>query len=439
MKNRTIWLFSSITLSLLATSPCWAEIPTPNSGNSEPDSQSAPRPELNPLPPMVLTAPEKKVEKENGKYKLNADAPVVKDDDPSCICHEASREYNLGHYEKAAELYSRYVKQLEVSEGPNGLDVGTMLQNVGDCYDHLSRYDEAMTAYSRGLNILKERKAQNPGDYARLLTCVGGHYCDLKKFDQSIATIKEAITVLEPVPSEGKHLAHSIYMLAYTYAEMGQTDKAQSNYQKALDLREKLKIKDQETAAIMAELGKISDRSKDYPKALSLLEPRLTIVKGLFKPNTSQMVDAIMDLGNAYKDSGNPNKQLDLYQQYASEAKTASCANDPIAFTVYREAADALLDKGRFAEADQYYEQILSVEKDGKYYANDLDGYAVTLFKTGQYDKAEVICKRIITVIASEKIVDHQKLGSAYKNYAKLLRVTNREKQAEEVERLAHN
>jgi tetratricopeptide (TPR) repeat protein len=386
-----------------------------------------------------MPAPENKSEEGKSKFQLNADAPALKDDDPNCVCHEARREYDLGHWQKSLDLYQKYVVQLEKEEGPKGFDVGSMLQNIGNCDHELSRESEAEAAYTRAVNILRETKVQHPGDYGEALTCLGGHYRDQDNDEKAIATVTEGINVLEPIPSEGRRLSHSLYCLGYIHVKMKAPQKALPLYERALSIREKLNVRDEETAKIMTALGKIYAENKAFAKAESLFEQRMAIIKSIFKPNTSQMAEATHDLAFIYKTENKNDKEIAAYEQYFADAKAASCADDPIALGVYREAGDRLLDQNQYVKAAPYYDQILSTEKDGKNYATDLDNYAVILFKTAQYDKAEAICKKIIVVITADRNIDHIKLKSAYQNYAKLLRVTNREKQAEELDRLARN
>lgn len=184
------------------------------------------------------------------------------------ICNNYARyEQIRGDFSRSLEWMLQTEKYFEMCDMPERLPI--VYENIGSIYLILKKYDTAIEYFHRALNLLSDRDERfgvfeyfaevyinlrdykKADDYAkkaykyyksqnmisRLVFCSATMACiklGCKQYNNAIKYAKEAITLATEYKFGMEHFK-SLVVIAQSYWEMGEIDKAREHYERALE------------------------------------------------------------------------------------------------------------------------------------------------------------------------------------------------------------
>ena len=166
--------------------------------------------------------------------------------------------FSYGDYERALKAFQQVV-QLEP-------DNSSGYNNIGSAYVHLGKYEDSLGAFRKSLEL-----REDPDTYSSLATSL----FFLKRYSEALPLFEKAV---EMRPTDEVLMGN----LGDAYRWAGQQDKANSTYQKAIELCSKELQVNPRSSDILGEMALYSAKSGDLGKASELLKRAKTIAPGAF-------------------------------------------------------------------------------------------------------------------------------------------------------------
>jgi tetratricopeptide (TPR) repeat protein len=360
--------------------------------------------------------------------------------DASCLCHDAKREFEAGHYEEAKRLYERYVAKLQETQGPKGYDVARMIQMIGACYRHLDKYKEAVEQYNRSLAILESTRPDDDPEIASTLSGLANVYSDQHLYGDAIKYAERALRVLDTAKASACALSHSLFTLAFALQEAGQDNKAEEVYWRAIKLcRPDPSLRDKELANMLANLSHIYMRREQFEKAEPLLLENLSVAKTLVKTQPDIVQTTALELTSCYDHENKAQAADSLYEHLIPEVAEQAGKDSKAVALLAHDAANHLIDQARFSQAIPYCKEAVRIRTTAVApgSARDLiialNNLALCYFRCNRFAEAEPVCKQTLDVLTQQPPENKTELQSAYNNYAKVLRKLGKDKEADEL------
>ncbi|OUL17468.1 hypothetical protein BV375_35765 [Nostoc sp. 106C] len=179
----------------------------------------------------------------------------------------------------------------------------------------------------------------------------------LKAEQQALAVVREnrdRLTTENPLKLEvGK-----LQQIASYYNDLGQTEKAITNYREALAIQRQLGDNPAEEAMILQLLAGIYETRSEYSQALESAQQALAIVRQQLK-NPAQEARLMPLLGIIYSDLGKFATAVQQYEQGLAIAKHIGDANMESAFL--GNLGDIYAQQGQYLRALEYRQQALAI------------------------------------------------------------------------------
>ncbi len=267
----------------------------------------------------------------------------------------AIEKWDKGEYPPTEQLFSRALEIWKTVLGTNSEHVATGLYNLANLYYVQGRYDEAVQLYKRSLSVAK--KHPEPSLLVNILHWLAETYFANREYNKAHQIYKKVIAITEEVSgSNSPELATAIMDLGFSYYYVGKYNKSEPYYLHALSIRE--------TA-----IGIDSIEVADTCQSLAILYDN---AEGL---NT--------DAEPYYR------RTLSIYEN------TYGNAHKITAEAAYR-LADHLAHRGKFDEADIFYNKWISIIEHIPNIAADeigwmISGYEKYLKKIGREKEAEAL------------------------------------------------
>ncbi|HRI61079.1 MAG TPA: CHAT domain-containing protein [Saprospiraceae bacterium] len=144
------------------------------------------------------------------------------------------------------------------------------LIEAGDCFRDLGQYEKAAMIYETVYPYVVKQ-----GD-PRSIAVNRGQLATLrmrqKRYSEALKLYEDVKLIFEQQPHEPSSLATAWYQIGMTHQEMGNYDAAEKSYYEALTIRIRYKNRDEETAAILNQLGILYDITYRFEDAVRVFK-----------------------------------------------------------------------------------------------------------------------------------------------------------------------
>lgn len=177
-----------------------------------------------------------KVEKKKGDYQ-SLYAKVYR--------NEADNYFALGLYNLAVESNHKALAQVKENNTEHNLLRSSIFANLNDLYYKIGKQDSSLYYLNKEKENLKLLDPnQNFSEVAFAYVGIGEHYTREKKVDSAEYYLNKSIYIYSK--NNNLHSFHSYFALGDLYFQEKDYSKALENYQKALEILKKIKVKDSE-------------------------------------------------------------------------------------------------------------------------------------------------------------------------------------------------
>ena len=279
--------------------------------------------------------------------------------------HDLAVAYmHAGRASNAVPLLEKNYRLLKETPrlGPGHLLTVSDMDVLASAYEAVGRRDEALHLLEEELTLLQ--KNQGPADPATIWTMLhlGTAYSEAGRLTNSIQLREQALTLCEAkLGLDHRTTLFALNDLATIYQETGRVDDALRLFEKELALCQKnLGPEDPSTLTAMhnvagayRELGQLTNSIQLFEKELKLCQSKL----GLDHRTT---LAAMNGLAASYVSAGRVDDALPLQEQCVKLGKDKLGVADPDTRNMAENLAETCKMKGRFAEAQQALDVVLT-------------------------------------------------------------------------------
>jgi tetratricopeptide (TPR) repeat protein len=256
------------------------------------------------------------------------------------------------------------------------------------------------------------------------------------EFIEASEVLEAAATEAEKFGEADPRLSRSLVSKGMCFLDFGNYEGAESDFKKALHLREKTAGKQSlDVAEVDNDLGTLKQRVELYDPAQNYFQNALDIVDKAANVSPPVVAQTLDNLGKNYNLKGEGERAEPLLKRAMAVAmlsgsqegaKTLITANPDVA-EVETNLAYAYMLMGNFVDAKRLYEKALSTDTtalggDHPFIAQILDGIGTVLTKTNQPQAAEPY-KRKAQEIREKTLGKNQQIASLPLSYDVLTRV----------------
>ena len=262
--------------------------------------------------------------------------------------------YQAGKYAEATEVAKRALALAERQFGPEHLDIGTPLNNLGALYWAQGRYAEVEPLYKRSLAIREAALGADHPDVGQSLNNLAGLYWAQGRYAEAEPLYKRSLAIREAaLGPDHPDVGGTLNNLAGLYDRQGRTAEAEPLYKRALAIRETALGPNHPDVGVtlnnLAELYRAQGRTAEaeplYKRSLSIREMALG-------PDHPDVGVTLNNLGLLYVGQSRYTEAEPLYKRALAIRETALGADHPeVGFTL-NNLAELYRTEGRYAEAE---------------------------------------------------------------------------------------
>jgi CHAT domain-containing protein/Tfp pilus assembly protein PilF len=259
----------------------------------------------------------------------------------------------------AAEEYHQRCLVIKQKLAPDSLVLAMTLNNLAVMARDRGEPAVAEELLRRALAI-KEKVAPQSATTAGTLNNLGVQARERGDPDAAEAYHRRALALDEKLAPEGLEVAASLDNLGDVAADRGDLRAAEEQYRRALAIREKLAPGSLAVAITLVNLGQIAAKRADWSAAEGHHRRALEI-RAALAPGSQDEAESLHALAQVYRDTGRPSLAVDflsravdaLEKQTSRLGGSAASRSDFAAkyAAYYRECIEALVERGRAAEA----------------------------------------------------------------------------------------
>ena len=213
-----------------------------------------------------------------------------------------------GNYDKAISYYK---KSLKIKE-----ETGSTLNNIGLIYQGQGNYDEAFSYFKRSLKLFE--KTGHKYGIASALNNIGMVFDDKGNADKALNYHKKSLKVREEI-GDKIGIAGSLTNIGVIYDEKGNYEEGLNYYKKSLKIYKEIDHKRGMTVSLN-NIGQIYKDQDNFKEAIIYLLDALSISKEINALHYVEHQSKV--LYGVYKELGNTDKALELYELYISTKDT---------------------------------------------------------------------------------------------------------------------
>tara|TARA_Y100000589_G_scaffold240641_1_gene228186 strand:- start:4 stop:2763 length:2760 start_codon:yes stop_codon:yes gene_type:complete len=254
----------------------------------------------------------------------------------------------------------------------------------------ISEFDNSDKKIESYKKVLENFSEYQRADLLNLLTSIGIVYGLLGEYDLAINLINEVIKTAEKFYDELKlEIAYYYSELGHIYYQVGDYAKAETSYEKSVDINVVELGFHEDTATGINNLGSMYLDQGQYEKATEYLERALLMRKELNPLDKTYWISTLSNLGRAYAelnyyyfgDYGKSSNYLKKSKKYILKAyklaKNLLSENNPLFLTTINNLGGYYLDIGNNRKAIKIYEEALFTKE--KYLGRSHPDVAITL------------------------------------------------------------
>jgi CHAT domain-containing protein/Tfp pilus assembly protein PilF len=271
----------------------------------------------------------------------------------------------LGQYPKALEAYQQ-AADIFLALGDLSKQAD-MFNNIGVVYERLGQYPKALEFFQKSL-LIRQSIGDRAGEGSSLNN-IGTVYYKSQQYAKGLELYQQALKLAK---DSGDRAGEAVTLnnLGTTRNKLGEFRQAAELYQQTLVIR--AEVGDRLGEAItLGNLGSAYHSLKAYPQALGFYQRSLGIARSLGDRQTERVI--LANMGHLFREQSQPDLAIAFYKQSVNVTEAirkdlrSLSRQDQESYTqtvatTYRNLADALLTKGRVAEAQQVLE-LLKVQE----------------------------------------------------------------------------
>lgn len=353
-----------------------------------------------------------------------------------------------GQYGKAEAAYQMALLSIE---GEANVQKAGVLGGLGWLHSIQGLNTEATLYYERAEQVLANQYGPDDPRLAAVLGQQGDMYFALGRFSTSGALFKYATSVFRQAESLykkritilGKSAIRiprlevgNLHDLGAIYLWMGSYADAESTLRRALEIGEKAFAADsEELSATLDALGTVYMKQSRYAEAKSVLERGLKIAQQKVTKEDISVSRMLSNLADIYFELGLYAQAESAYHR-ALAIQEANVGRDHLSVSYSLHGLGLLRYRdGRYAEAEDYHRRELLIRE-----MHDAPGFLLsgTLWRLGNvlvkqmhYAEAEIFYHRALVLIQNNYGEDATEVADILQDYAVLLEVVKRDRDAD--------
>lgn len=329
------------------------------------------------------------------------------------------RDY-LGRYDEALSIYRN-----ELETATDAFLEAELYGCIGVVYTMLGQYDEALESYKKGAAL----RDLDPSARPRLATSyynIGSIYLSKDMYEDAVAYLDKAKPLCEEF-QDSLGLSSIYSAMAVMHADVGEFEKAEDNYQKALKIRTVvLGENDLKVASMHSSLGVLNQRLNRYSQAYEHIGKAMDIHIKILGEHHPEVADDYLLLGALEIETGNNANALQYYETALAVLNDFYRGDHPEIAHAYNKLAYYYDNVERdMQKSIYYYEESYEMLKAiyGRMHADvalALNNLAVAYSDMAQYDKALECHDEALDIRVSLYGENHYSVGDTYNNVASL-------------------
>jgi CHAT domain-containing protein len=249
-----------------------------------------------------------------------------------------------------------------------------------------------------------------------------------KRAAEAVPLMERAVALCEKSLGESFPLALSLDILAGLQRDLNNLDRAQSLYERALAVRERVEGPEHaDVATTLGALAAIANTREDFARAERLYLRALAINEKAYGPDHTSVASVLYGLSFAYSNRGLYARAEPLLRRaLAIYEKAAGGQDDLFTALALNNLAAVVEERGRYEEAEPLYLRSLAAQErllgaESQTVATVLTHLAALYRKRGDYLRAEPLLRRALA--AQEKTLgpDHADVAITLNQLALLL------------------
>lgn len=230
--------------------------------------------------------------------------------------------------------------------------------------------------------------------------------------------------------------------LAQLYAYLDRFAHAEALLRRALAIREGALDRDDPNLAVsLVDLAHLYFVQRRLAEAEPLLERALAIREKALPPEHEDVALSVYYLAHIYYDQARYSEAEPFYERALALNKKAFGTDHPNLADISNKLGLLYGGRDRYADAERSFKRAITVNESafGSTYpgiAENLNNLALLYFEQERYADAEPHFERALALSENERarVIEHTDVAEILENYARLLRATNRSKEAAKLE-----
>ena len=306
---------------------------------------------------------------------------------------------------KHAEARATLLQALALREeayGADSIEVAVTSERLAAAEQSLAQFDAARAAYERTLAI--RRKLLPPDDprIADVLLRLGSVAWSMGRYDEAEPRYRDALAVRRRHPDQAADLARALDAMGALGQARGRYDEAEPYYREALELRRKvLGPQHRLTADTLGNLGSLAYDRGDANAALPLLQEALALQEQAVGPESPVVAKALNNLALTEAALGRRaearaffERALAINRKAFGEKHVRVAGNLNNLGLVQLDDGDAVAAEPNFAAAATIIEALAGADDPDMGYS--LSNRARALVELGRFDEAEALYARAL-------------------------------------------
>lgn len=363
--------------------------------------------------------------------------PAATEPDTVRLCDEIAANLKAQRKFERAETYQKRAVQLvEFKSGPASVELIGYLIRLEYMYCDEGKYDRAEPLARRVLSIAGRFKSYDHCLLASHFTDLGNLCWRLKKNQEAISCYSKALAIYKRYDSHDyAAIGHVSCLLGNMYFLERKVGEAQSLYETATKLKEKAKVKDEETMQMLNALGDVYAKQKRPKDAEAAYKEALACQDSLVEPGNISLIDPLMRLANIYLSEHKPSSAQLLYKRALSLKTNAPSPRDGVTAFLLNRLGDTYANLGSDQKAEDLYKQAQTIwdelpSRNQSEQASGLLSLANLYARQQRFSLAEANYRRSLSML-SDVPKDHAQYVSTVQCYVGMLKGTNRNKEAD--------
>lgn len=276
---------------------------------------------------------------------------------------------------------------------------------------------------------------------ARLLNQVATYYHDRGQYANAEPLLNRALAIHEMLlKTEDPALALSLNNLAILYNAQGRYAEAEPLYQRSLAIDEKtFGPNDPNVAADLNNLAELYRAQGKYAEAEGLHLRSLAIKETALGSEDTGVAQSLNNIAVLYMEQGRHSEAEPLLKRALLIREKALGPNHPKVASTLNNLAALYRERSDYALAEPLYRRSLAIKEaalgpEHPSVATTLNSLALFYYNHGNFSEAEPMYKQSLSIYEKALGQDHPSVATVLDNYALLLRATQRDAEAGEIE-----